>query len=72
MLVTLWSDPAITEDGARQEIGLGGQQQLICLKKTELRMIKGMGDIPFWWKHCQKDKTIHEIVSQDSNLYKPQ
>lgn len=32
-----------------------------------------MGDIPFsWWKHCQKNKTTHELVSQHPNLYKPQ
>lgn len=36
MLMTSWSDPAITDDGARQEIGLGGQQQVIGLQsRTE-------------------------------------
>lgn len=32
MVVTSWNDPAATEDGARQEIGLGRQQQVTGLK----------------------------------------
>lgn len=32
MVVTSWNDPATTADGARQEMGLGGQQQVTGLK----------------------------------------
>lgn len=32
MVVTSWNDPATTEDGARQEIGLGCPQQVTGLK----------------------------------------
>lgn len=53
MLVTLWSDPAITEDGARQEIGLGGQQQLICLKN---RTKEDEGN----WRHPLLVETLSE------------